>query len=1191
MKNASKSESKDRDRYHSDILTNMNNLRQFAQDQIEINKEINYLNSSSKRSSYQNHQYQANKNYDEISNSPPRKKAHNLFFNNRIDPLAQIDTRFPTTQNSQLKNKYSESPKTKSKKFKTKKDQTVSEITSIISPINYKIKNKKKKKLEYNPYLNSKYVQVNPRDIDNFDDIYIYDAKDQIQEQNFNDFKMFQLKSLYFDIWSNKWKRNNIKKIKMDLDYFTKLNNTLKQKETIIPEEEVARELYRLRKRKEKIKQNGFLNYNSSNFSDSNDSFEDANLIKFVQSQSSLESENSIDNELQTPPIYDSQNESDGPPLFFRNRLSYYQLKVGKNKKEEKPDPPLFFEDSSENERFFAAINCNANLIEQENNQIGNNTIDKTEKEEDKQQLGHLNESKLSSNSDQKFDSNKIQKESIPNEKSKEERENQENNQKDESIDIEEEEEANDNFLSPKSNYEINKTIEEEEELNDYFLSPKNSEKEEEEQISDTHSTKSNEKADKQDEKVDSSSTKSCTKTDKSTKEEEEATNSSSINGSEKDNNLTKEEKVKSNSIKSSKNSSQINQEEENTNSNSIKDNKMTKEEEEINSNSIKSSKISSQINQEEEENANSNSIKDTKLTKKDDDKKSDFIKNSKNTNQINKEEEEEENFSSLANSIKSNKSNEESEKKKENSKKSNEESEKSNLLNESDQNDTKGQLKDISSKSASKSDLLIKLPSSGEDFFLNDYENNPHHSSSNSDINTKTHKSQQDDQNEYNLSQMINSEEIADESQPFDEITTSELFENESENPNKKEIKDDQILNNDKKSFVVEEEEDESDAFLSSQKEIVDQLKNNQNIVLIDDEEEGIGTQSYDDDFFSFEKEPKQNKDNQYDYSQSEKKKQSRHKIDSSASEKKNQLQTNSSSHSKNQNNNKNLSSELEKQNSSSNSKNQKNHKNLSSETEKQIQHQTNSSSHSKNHKNLSSGSEKQIQRQTNSSSHSKSQKNLSSETEKQIRYQTNSSSHSRNNKNLSSESEKQIQYQTNSSSHSKSQKNSERRYHHKFNSIEEDEEIESQSKKEIFSFEEEEEELDDDNLNDSEKLFSSGHRIIHDSNKPIFTSPFDEKRFKENEEKEEVEPLSKEQSRIIFGRLVDYYDSDDDKDYELNNDKKESNWYKRFDSSSSTDKSFEIFEIPSRRRNVKNSSSSDDAIVIHIHDPEYDD
>lgn len=138
---------------------------------------------------------------------------------------------------------------------------------------------------------------------------------------------------------------------------------------------------------------------------------------------------------------------------------------------------------------------------------------------------------------------------------------------------------------------------------------------------------------------------------------------------------------------------------------------------------------------------------------------------------------------------------------------------------------------------------------------------------------------------------------------------------------------------------------------------------------------------------------------------------------------------------------------------------------------------------------------------------------------------------------------------------------------------------------------FEEEEEEVNgnkpfDLEINSSEKLFPPGHRIIHNSSEPIFTSIFDEKNYKE---KQEIKPLSKEESRKIFGRLVDFYDSDDSYDQDISgNEKKNWLWSRKFDSSS-TDKAFEIFEITKQRGRIKHSSS-DDAIVLHITDPEYD-
>ena len=288
-----------------------------------------------------------------------KRKKSPLRFNVRIDPIRQIETQyeyFPYDKTNP--NHYTPNIKLK-----------------------YDLKYQKSPKRHYqSPYrrrihsTKSKSIQVRPYNIETLDDFYEYDPQEMRREDEFLYFKIFQLKSRYYEMWYQKWAKSNISKFRQDFKRFKEIKDEPYYKRT--PEDKVKNEIF---KRKARYKNDGSSALNSnlrgkyvstseqnsdidsyatsssimeyvSDFFKKNDESQVPKL-KFAQ-QSSLEP---LD--LSMPPIYDSENESDGPPMFIRTKLPFY--KVNEPNEHDSEDPPLYFDDTSENDRFVKCINVN----------------------------------------------------------------------------------------------------------------------------------------------------------------------------------------------------------------------------------------------------------------------------------------------------------------------------------------------------------------------------------------------------------------------------------------------------------------------------------------------------------------------------------------------------------------------------------------------------------------------------------------------------------------------------------------------------------------------------------------------------------------------------------------------------------------------------------------------------------------
>ncbi|OHT15238.1 hypothetical protein TRFO_14265 [Tritrichomonas foetus] len=359
-----------------DLFSRIKGITQLMKSRAELEKEITQINnaiygkkttSTPKKSSTK-----LSSRYSEPKRLKSRKKSPNRF-NYRIDPTQIFEKQVHYTPNPkyQYKNKkLISNPRKKSpqKTFDQSKKAGKKSISIQASP----------KKIDFED-LSESYKSDSSVFSDSQSEqnsistrISVRSEKQAEKIDHFLFFKQFQLKSRYYDIWYHRWLRKNVNNFKSDMNEYntlSKAKNKVKK-----PEEKIENEIKRRKKRPEKVEKklvgkiiessdySNFSLFNEKNRSNNaekdfvyHDTTDQVNF-QFIQSQSSLESiDSSI---LSNPPIYDSENVSDGPPMFIKNRLPYYQV-TEPEENSGNSDPPLFFDDSSENSRFIQAIQVN----------------------------------------------------------------------------------------------------------------------------------------------------------------------------------------------------------------------------------------------------------------------------------------------------------------------------------------------------------------------------------------------------------------------------------------------------------------------------------------------------------------------------------------------------------------------------------------------------------------------------------------------------------------------------------------------------------------------------------------------------------------------------------------------------------------------------------------------------------------
>lgn len=321
------------------IIVKLKNLREAIQNQIEIEYQQSHNNSfpfSKGKSPQKRH-------------SPRKSKTcrNNRYFNARIDPPLYSVISSPQStsyqNNQELINrtipKSRKIPPTERLSPKEQKRTIIAHISSAISPLP---KQKKKFNLtpepKYKRKSKTKMMQVTPNDFDFEKDSNVNLVEN---ENRLLYFKHFQLKSFYFACWQTRCLENDIENVSNKISLYKEMLTKPKIKKT--PQEKASHEIQRIKSQSK----NNEVVLNSTKFAEIST---DSTLDEYPNDSDPIYSE------FESPPIYDSSNNTnEGLPYAITKHLPSYQLPNANMNEED--DPPLFFEDSSERERFITMLN------------------------------------------------------------------------------------------------------------------------------------------------------------------------------------------------------------------------------------------------------------------------------------------------------------------------------------------------------------------------------------------------------------------------------------------------------------------------------------------------------------------------------------------------------------------------------------------------------------------------------------------------------------------------------------------------------------------------------------------------------------------------------------------------------------------------------------------------------------------